>query len=237
MRKPSTQSGADTVTRFTYAGFTLAILGFAGTGAAVDAAESDLQLRSTLEKLRDQDLWGEAVLDQGRVRQIRVNSITGDTVSVREVVGPFQEKGATYVLEEFQTVRELGEFRIARGRSMYKPEKSLVTGMLIELVVPGGGYYYAGENKQALVLVLISAAATATAIQTGQDGAAGWVPIMAWTKVASLLHLADEIGASNASHGHGGSTLVEARADGRSRSEAKSTRAVAPLLQLRHSFY
>lgn len=224
------------MTRLDCAGLALAILAFAGTGAAVDAAESDLQLRSTLEKLRDQDLWGEAVLDQGRVRQIRVHSITGDTVSVREVVGPFQEKGATYVLEEFQTVRELGEFRISPGRSMYKPEKSLVAGLLIELAVPGGGYYYAGENKQALVLVLISAAATVTAIQTGQDGAAGWVPVMAWTKVASLLHLADEIGASNASHGHDGYAFANARADGRSRSAAKSTRGIAPLVQLRHSF-
>ena len=35
---------------------------------------------------------------------------------------------------------------------------------------------------------------------TGKDGAAGWVPIGAWTKLASLLHLRDQVRAINAFH-------------------------------------
>ena len=212
--------------------------------AAPVAAETGAQHRNTLEKLRDHDLWGEVVLDQGRVRQIRVQSISGDTVSVREVVGPFQERGAMYTLGQFHAVRELGDFRIPQRRSAYRPEKSLLTGLLLEIAVPGGGYYYAGETKQAFVLVLVSAAATATAIKTGSDGAAGWVPVMAWTKVASLLHLTDEIGASNTSHGHGegsfnianGGNTGFSNSPGGTRWSAKSKASVLPLVQLRHSF-
>ena len=233
------------MTRFKPTVFALGVFALTLNGVTAPvAAEDAVQLRTTLEKLRDQDLWGEVVLDQGRVRQIRVQSISGDTVSVREVVGPFQERGEMYTLGEFHAVRELGDYRISQGRSAYRSEKSLLTGLLLEIAVPGGGYYYAGETKQAFVLVLVSAAATATAIKTGGDGAAGWVPVMAWTKVASLLHLRDEIGASNASHGHGEGSLNTADGDnarllnspGGTRWNAKSQGRVVPLLQLRRSF-
>jgi hypothetical protein len=232
------------VTTFRTVVFALGMFSFTSIGVATPvAAENEVQHRNTLEKLRDQDLWGEVVLDQGRVRQIRVQSISGDTVSVREVVGPFQERGAMYTLSQFHAVRELGDFRISQRRSAYRPEKSLLTGLLFEIAVPGGGYYYAGETKQAFVLVLVSAAAAATAIKTGSDGAAGWVPVMAWTKVASLLHLADEIGASNAAHGPGegsfntnGDNTGFFNSPGGTRWSAKSKASVLPLVQLRHSF-
>jgi hypothetical protein len=42
-----------------------------------------------------------------------------------------------------------------------------------------------------------------TAFATGEDGAAGWLPFAAWTKVASLAQLRDQVNADNgAFHDH-----------------------------------
>jgi hypothetical protein len=37
----------------------------------------------------------------------------------------------------------------------------------------------------------------ATAVATGEDGAAGWAPLSAWVKVASLFQLRDTVQAIN----------------------------------------
>jgi hypothetical protein len=64
-------------------------------------------------------------------------------------------------------------------------------------LVPGGGYLYIGETKQALALWALTGVAVGTAIATGEDGAAGWAPLSAWIKVASLFHLRDKVQAIN----------------------------------------
>ena len=233
------------LTRLRYsAGVAAAIVVFAQTVPAVPAGaaelgadESGAVLKQTLERLRAQDLWGEAVLSKGGVRQIKVVSVQGDTVQVREVVGPFQEMPATYSLGDFHTLRELGHYRISQRRSAYRPPRSLATALLLELVIPGGGNYYAGETKQAFTLVLFSAGAVVTAVTTGEDGAAGWVPVLVWTKVASMFHLADEIQAINTTHELSERGRLGASVDhGGSRLTGRSGGVAVPIVGLRYSF-
>ena len=217
--------------------FTQTIPGVWTGTAELGAEEPGEGLKQALERLRAQDLWGEAVLRKGGVRQIKVISVQGDTVQVREVVGPFQEMPATYSLGELHTLRELGRYRISQRRSAYQPPRSLAAALLLELAVPGGGYYYAGETRQAFTLVLFSAAAAATAVTTGKDGAAGWAPILAWTKVAAMFHLADEIQAINMTHELSERGRLRALMDGGgSRPAARSGGAALPVVALRYSF-
>ena len=169
----------------------------AATQTSAEAAEG--KIRETLKKLHDEDLWGEVILQRGGTRDIKVLSIQGDTVAVREVVGALHERQAVYTVAEFRSLRELGAYRISQRRAAYTPRKSMFWGLLVEAAVPGGGYFYTGENRQGAALLLFSGAAVATGLATGKDGAAGWVPLAVWTKVASLLHLKDQISASNQS--------------------------------------
>jgi len=170
--------------------------------ASMEAAE----LRGMLERLQGQALWGEAVLTGGQIRSIQVDSLKTDSVAVREVIGPLQERSAVYALSDFASLRELGERRIPLRRALYQPRKSTVGALLLEAAIPGSGYFYIGEARQGLILVGLAAAAVGTGIATGEDGAAGWVPISAWIKVASLLNLRDETRAMNqaAEEGDGG---------------------------------
>ena len=163
----------------------------------VSAESGDARIREILGKPQESDMWGEVILERGGGRDIKVLSISGDTVSVREVVGALHERPARYVVSDFRSVRELGMRRIPLQRAAYVPSKSVTTAMLIELVIPGGGYFYTGENRQGLSLLVFSGAALATAIATGKDAAAGWIPISAWVKVASLLQLRDQVRANN----------------------------------------
>ncbi len=168
--------------------------------ATLTRAESaDGKIRETLRKLHDEDLWGEVILQRGGSRDIKVLSIQGDTVAVREVVGALHERPAVYMVADFRSVRELGTHRISQRRAAYNPSRSMFKALLLEAVVPGGGYFYSGENRQGAALLVFSAAAVATAWATGKDGAAGWLPLAAWTKVASMLHLKDQISAGNLS--------------------------------------
>ncbi len=167
--------------------------------ATLTRAESaDGKIRETLRKLHDEDLWGEVILQRGGSRDIKVLSIQGDTVAVREVVGALHERPAVYMVADFRSLRELGTHRISQRRAAYNPGRSMLKALLLN-IVPGGGYFYSGENRQGAALLVFSAAAVATAWATGKDGAAGWLPLAAWTKVASMLHLKDQISAGNQS--------------------------------------
>jgi hypothetical protein len=175
---------------------------------AKDAA--DPRVVETLIRLDSENLWGEAVLKEGGVRPIRVVSIKGDSVVVREVIGALHERSATYAISEFRSLRELGEHRIPLRRAPFRPSRSMTTAMALELVVPGGGYFYAGESRQGLVMLGFSALVVATAVTTGKSGVAGWVPIASWFKIASLVHLVDEVQAMNATHESGRSEAMSA---------------------------
>ena len=170
-----------------------------GLFLAASSTRADDALVESLVRLQEQGLWGEAIVGDGKLRQIKVHTISGDSVFVREVIGPFQLMNAMYLVGDFRSLRELGAHRIALRGSTYRSQKSMLTGLLLELGLPGSGYYYTGEHRQALAVALISAAALAAGIQTGEDGAVGWIPVLTWTRIASLLHLADEIGAANES--------------------------------------
>ena len=175
----------------------------AGSGRGTAWAEGDVpdqRIVDTLIKLDREGLWGEAALKEGGVRPIRIVSIKGDSVEVREVIGALQERPASYAIAEFSSLRELGSFRIPLRRARFQPQRSMVTALGLELAVPGGGYFYAGESRQGLALLGFAAIAAATAVTTGKDGVAGWVPIASWFKIASMLHLADEVQAMNATH-------------------------------------
>jgi hypothetical protein len=161
---------------------------------------ADQRVVDTLIRLDRDHLWGEAVMKEGGVRPIKVVSIKGDTVDVREVIGALQERSATYAISEFRSLRELGEHRIPMRRAPFRPSRSMIRALGLELVVPGGGYFYVGESRQGLAMLGFSALAVATAFTTGESGVAGWVPIAGWFKIASMVHLADEVQAMNAAH-------------------------------------
>ena len=155
---------------------------------------------ATLEKIAEDESWGEVVLKSGKVRAIRVVAIEGEEISVREVIGALHERPATYSLDQFHSIRELGSRRIPIRLAAYQPRRSLVAALTIETLIPGGGFFYIGESRQGFSLLLFSAAAVATGILTGRDGAAGWVPIGVWAKFGSLLHLRDQVQAINSYH-------------------------------------
>ena len=160
----------------------------------------DDRIVATLKKIAADQSWGEVVLKSGKVRAIQVVAIEGEEISVREVIGALHERPATYSLDQFHSIRELGSRRIAMSPAAYQPRRSLVAALTIETLIPGGGFFYIGEPRQGISLLLFSAAAVATGILTGKDGAAGWVPVGVWTKFGSLLHLRDQVQAINSYH-------------------------------------
>ncbi|HIG53057.1 MAG TPA: hypothetical protein EYG11_24720 [Candidatus Latescibacteria bacterium] len=165
----------------------------AGAGMEVE------QVRELLQKLQDDEVWGEAVFTDGRVRSFRVVVQVEDSVEVVEVVGALQEQPAAYALNEFRSLRELGEYRIQPRRAAFQPQKSALVAYVLEAAVPGAGYFYIGQKKQALTLLGLTAIAVSTAFATGEDAAAGWVPISVWIKISSLANLRDQVSGINAS--------------------------------------
>ena len=163
--------------------------------AAMDAEE----VRGLLEKMASDGAWGEAVFEDGRVRSFRVESIEADSVAVVEVIGALQERPGVYALGEFRSLRELGAQRVQPRYAAFQPQKSGLVALVLETVVPGAGYFYIGQQKQALALLGLTAAAVGTAFATGEDTAAGWVPISVWIKISSLTNLRDQVRAINAS--------------------------------------
>lgn len=172
---------------------TLCLLAPVMAGAAVGIDG----LNAELERLQTNGLWAEATLADGRIRPIFVESLSGDSVTVREVIGPLQERQAVYALSELSDLRELGVHRVPLRRALYQPQKSTVSALVLEAVIPGAGYLYIGETRQGLALIGLAAAAVGTGVATGEDGAAGWVPISTWIKIASLFHLRDQVRAMN----------------------------------------
>ena len=166
----------------------------------IAAAVMDVEeVRGLLEKMGADEVWGEAVFADGRVRSFRVGVVGPDSVEVVEVIGALQERPAAYALGEFRSLRELGVHRIQPRRAAYQPQKSGLVALLYEAVVPGAGYFYIGQNKQGLALLGLTAVAVGTAFATGESGAAGWVPISVWIKFSSLTNLRDQVRAINAS--------------------------------------
>ena len=164
-------------------------------GAAMEVE----QVRGLLEKIQNDETWGEAVFTDGRVRSFRVAAMAEDSVEVVEVVGALQERPAAYSMNEFRSLRELGKYRIQPRRAAFQPQKSGFTAYLLEAVVPGAGYFYIGQKKQGLALLGLTAIAASTAFATGESAAAGWVPILTWIKISSLTNLRDQVRAINAS--------------------------------------
>ncbi|MCC7261265.1 MAG: hypothetical protein IT369_01960 [Candidatus Latescibacteria bacterium] len=155
-------------------------------------------LRAGLQRLQSQGWWGELELLSGQTREVQVASLAGDTVLVCEVLGPLMEHRAVYTLAQIRSLRELGAQRIPLRRAAYTPPRSTPVALGMELVVPGAGYYYAGQTRQGLVLLGLAGAVVATGLATGKGGQAGWVPLALWVKVASLVNLHAELGGINA---------------------------------------
>ena len=155
------------------------------------------EVRSLLQEMQAEAAWGEAVFADGRVRSLRVEEIAADSVAVVEVVGALQEREAAYSLAEISSLRSLGEYRIQSRRAAFQQPKSGLLAFLLELPVPGAGYFYIGEHKQGLALMGLTVTAVGTAVLTGADTAAGWVPLSAWIKIASLAHLRDQVQSIN----------------------------------------
>ena len=162
-----------------------------------EAAMETEKVRGLLEKMQAEEAWGEAVFTDGRVRSLRVQEIEADSVAVVEVVGALQEREAAYALAEFRSLRTLGTQRIQSRRAAFQQSKSGLLAFLLELPVPGAGYFYIGEHKQGLALMGLTVTAVGTAFLTGADTAAGWVPLSAWIKIASLFHLRDQVQSIN----------------------------------------
>ena len=162
-----------------------------------EAAMETEEVRGLLEKMQAEEAWGEAVFTDGRVRSLRVQEIEADSVAVVEVVGALQEREAAYALADFCSLRTLGMQRIQSRRAAFQQSKSRLLAFLLELPVPGAGYFYIGEHKQGLALMGLTVTAVGTAFLTGADTAAGWVPLSAWIKIASLFHLRDQVQSIN----------------------------------------
>jgi len=205
-----------------YAGLALALVLVAATAVSVEAAGDTRQI---LAQLQEDDEWGEVRLRVGDRRPVRVLYLSGDSVRVQEVIGALHERPAMYGLNEIESVRVLGPYRLARTPAPYQGSKSTATALGLELVVPGGGFFYIGKPRQGWSLLAFAAAAVATGALTGEDGAAGWVPLALWVKGASLAQVRDEVAAMEA-----------ARAQELSMQSRAAARGSRPLLALRLPF-
>ncbi|MEE2657104.1 MAG: hypothetical protein VX733_01290 [Candidatus Latescibacterota bacterium] len=179
----------------------LPVAGFALYLFSLQPAAAADDVHTVLENLQAKAMWGEIVLEGGQVRQVRVQGLDEKgNVSVREVIGPLQLRLANYAVASIRSARTLGPHRISLRLSPYRAPKSVPLALAIEFVLPGFGYFYAGEARQGYALLAVSAAAVATGVVSGEDGAAGWIPFTAWTKVASMVQLRDEVLATNSSY-------------------------------------
>ncbi len=173
------------------------LLGALLLAAPLQAELEPEELRAMLQQMQEEGTWGEAVLEGGRIRPLKVSELRQDSVAVREVFGPFQERDEVYALSQFQALRQLGEHRIPLRRAPYRESKSMTLALILEAVVPGGGYLYVGEPRQGMILLALGGIAVGAALTTKEDGAAGWAPISAWIKLASMTQLVDEVRAQN----------------------------------------
>jgi hypothetical protein len=176
-------------------------LGWAATPSGKPMASDELG--DLANQLQVSATWGEAVLVDGAVKTFKVEAVAEDSVWVQEIFGALQTRPARYAWGQLHSMRDLGPNRLASRRAVFGVKKSLSMAMGMEAVVPGLGYLYAGQGKMALAMWGVTGAAVATAILTGEDGAAGWVPLAVWIKWASLGNLYDDVGAMNSAHREG----------------------------------
>jgi hypothetical protein len=168
----------------------------ASTAGAADVAV-------TLQSLHEDSLWGEITLESGGIRQIQVQSLTADTVVVREVIGALHVRPAIYSVAQIRSAREIGVYRIPQRTAPFRRSRSTKVAFGLELVIPGAGFFYVGDISNGYRMLGFAALVGGTALATGGDSAAGWLPFAAWTKVASLAQLRDQVNADNgAFHDH-----------------------------------
>ena len=183
-----------TLTRVNRSGWiTLLVVAMLSFGSSAGA-----DIAADLEALRAENVWGEVSLESGQVRHIKIDSVTADQVTLTEVIGALHERSAVYSLTDVHSVRSLGPRRIQQRISPHRRAPSLPVALGLELLVPGAGYYHAGERAQGWWVLLASVAVGATALTAGQDAAAAWIPLGSWLKLYSLHHLADEVNAVRA---------------------------------------
>lgn len=185
--------------RWVYAISAVLLWSFAGAGAAPPAGEAMAPdaIGGLAGQLHENDGWGEAVLADGAVKTFKVEAVEGDSIRVMEVFGALHTRPARYALGQLHSLRDLGPNRIPVRRAVFGARKSLSMALGLETVVPGLGYLYAGQGRMALAMWGVTGAAVATALLTGEDGAAGWVPLGVWIKWASLGNLHDDVQAMN----------------------------------------
>lgn len=151
-----------------------------------------------LDSLRSRGEWGELSLTNGLVRQVQVDTIEGQQVMLQEVIGALHMRPATYALSDVQSVRPLGPRRIQSRMAARPSAPSLPLALGLEVLIPGAGFFHAGEGDQGWRILLASLALGATAVSMGENGAAAWMPLGTWLKLYSLHHLADEVRAAQA---------------------------------------
>jgi len=150
-----------------------------------------------LKKLESEGFWGEVVLNNGKIRQIRIESVTNDSVEVIEVYGALQRRVVSYSIGEFKSIRVIGNQRIQLRSTLIGDSKSKVFALGSEMIFPGAGYLYLGDKEQALSLFSFTGVALMTAVLTGENATAGWLPLLSWVKIASMFQLNDKINATN----------------------------------------
>ena len=155
-------------------------------------------LRAGLKHLQAEGWWGELALAGGTTREVKVDSVCGDTVAVHQILGALLEEPAVYPLSQIMSLRELGAQRIPLRRAAFASHKSMPLALGLEVAIPGAGYFYTGQQRQGLILLALAGAAVGTGLATGKSGAAGWVPLAAWVKLASLVDLHAELRGINA---------------------------------------
>ncbi len=151
--------------------------------------------RAVLLQMQQQAIRGEIVLSSGQRAMVRVDTVRADSVVVRQRLGPLYQQYAVYALADVDSV-----YRHPLSPRQVEPpasKLSMPTALGLELLVPGAGYLYAGEKGTALSLAGMSVAAAVTALATGTDGAAAWIPAVAWMKIAAILDVRDRVRAVN----------------------------------------
>ena len=165
--------------------------------ASIDAKELLSPIVPVLKKLENEKQWGEAIFNDGKVREIRVEEVSKDSVVVVEIYGALQQKNVSYNILDLKSIRLLGKQRIQLRSTLSNVTKSKFFALGSEIIIPGAGYLYLGDKQQALSLFTFTSVALTTALLTGDDATAGWLPLLSWVKIASMFQLNDKINAIN----------------------------------------
>ena len=165
--------------------------------ASIDAKELLSPIVPVLKKLENEKQWGEAIFKDGKVIEIRVEEVSKDSVVVVEIYGALQQKNVSYNILDLKSIRLLGKQRIQLRSTLSNVTKSKFFALGSEIIIPGAVYLYLGDKQQALSLFTFTSVALTTALLTGDDATAGWLPLLSWVKIASMFQLNDKINAIN----------------------------------------